>query len=237
MLISEYIEDIFTCASFEGEKEKALLLAKEFPIQGYNVKYYDHGQVLPSDSHRSPSVDYLVGKGNTLYLVELKTDHDSYDDFQAFRMLMAKKRGVAKLGEHYRDVVKATNKPRKYLSWAGYLLEKTKGGPIDQSREIMSGLEDVFCGYKKIEIVYLTLDDYWRRIRIKTDQIVFDTQKNRLGLEAGIRIITGNAPSEKLYQLSLTDFDLKIEEDYNIERKKTWELIKDILYDLKGIYS
>ena len=101
----------------------------------------------------------------------------------------------------------------------------------------MSGLEDVFCGYKKIEIVYLTLDDYWRRIRIKTDQIVFDTQKNRLGLEAGIRIITGNAPSEKLYQLSLTDFDLKIEEDYNIERKKTWELIKDILYDLKGIYS
>ena len=101
----------------------------------------------------------------------------------------------------------------------------------------MSGLEDVFCGYKKIEIVYLTLDDYWRRIRIKTDQIVYDTQKNRLGLEAGIRIITGNAPSEKLYQLSLTDFDLKIEEDYNIERKKTWELIKDILYDLKGIYS
>lgn len=91
MLISDFITDIFD-AFFPEEGENAVLLAKEFPIPGYvedAAGYYTQSAIA-----NSPAVDFLVLKGNTLYLVELKTNSSSYNDKQLLRMIMAKEIGV-----------------------------------------------------------------------------------------------------------------------------------------------
>lgn len=147
MLISEFINDIFDSYPELPGEGQAFFISKEFPIKNYtdhtskgksnNSKYYKE-----SGDNRSASVDYLVGKGDILYLTELKTDSNSFSDDQLVRMIMAKERGVDQLMEHYKKVLARTGKKDKRLYQFKQFAKNTDFTEVASIKQLSNNADD-----------------------------------------------------------------------------------------------
>ena len=111
MLISEFLAEAVGISELPGNGE-AVLVTKEFPIRGYKKK--KDFEYISTEINNSPSVDYLIKKGDVLYLTELKTDPHSFSEKQLIRMLIAKEHGINDLYQHYSEVLDSTKHSVKY---------------------------------------------------------------------------------------------------------------------------
>ncbi len=223
MLISEFIEDIFNSKAFNdciGRKDTAKLIAKEFPIKGYTEeKAKKDGYRVCRDSGiiNSPAVDYLVKKGNKLYLVELKTNSGSFHAGQLFRMIMAKRSGPDKIFAHYAEVLQHTDSKRKYQSQLKRMwevvadaavpfgiedLNRSKADKVNDER--LSDLKRHFRGFSEsfrdgADIVYLTLDQCPDKL---SGKFLYDGPEGELKIELRGRGDTESTGAVRKYAYS-----------------------------------
>ncbi|MBR2215864.1 MAG: hypothetical protein IJ849_08925 [Selenomonadaceae bacterium] len=127
MLISEFIEEM-VAAKMRKKLDAVKLLAKEFPIR------------TTDKNLRNAKVDYLVQVEDKIYLTELKTTNDSFQDTQAANMQNAVNRKAADLWDFFRQIVTSKEQNRvdsqKYAFTLKRLKEKVgweEGQPIPES--------------------------------------------------------------------------------------------------------
>ena len=151
MLISEFIEEIVYYKL--GKDEKAILIAKEFPItrvgqcglkeEGKNlIQKIKDGTVKSDDigKRQYASADYLIKCGNTLYLTELKTTNSSIDGVQLLNMLWTCEKGLESLYYRFFDLIKNYSieenalSDKKYFYTLKYMAERVLGK--DKVKEI-----------------------------------------------------------------------------------------------------
>ncbi len=198
MLISEYVADIVNDPVLPGEG-KPVLLAKEFPINGYK------------GVRNSPAVDYLVKRGDVLYLVELKTDRSSFSHDQLDRMKKASKSGIEGLMDRYIEVLAAgrdNDKQQKYWYQMDEMRRNLKSNgqdsgvgelPADKKDEndpVYKRLREKMQDISRIEILYIVLTK---------DCIAKD-----------------KSDTDKIYVRALDEYRPR-------DNKEQWELISDIL--------
>jgi hypothetical protein len=169
MLISEYINQIYDVYPNLPGEGPSYFITKEFPIKNYTVRSSQDNSNNSKDykvskDNRSASVDYLIGKGDILYLTELKTDLNSFSDTQLIRMLMAKELGIDQFIEHYKNVLTYTGKKGKRLYQFKQFLENTGLTEasyikkLTKNREDYSFLDKLKSRFSRIEIMYILLD-------------------------------------------------------------------------------
>ena len=158
MLISEFVCGIV--AKGLGGDHDFILLAKEFPIKAFTGDKTPYHLDIIKDkekpekdriSSRNAKVDYLLfdRKKEVLYLTELKTTKESFDEKQLIQMLYTAKLGAAESFRFYEQVIKASKQKRKYGHQSEELRKKLE-------------IEDFESGIKenwKIPCVYLTVGD------------------------------------------------------------------------------
>ena len=110
MLLSPFITDIVK----EGMNSNGrfVLLAKEFPLKVY-------------ENNKGPKVDYLLmdDSTNDLYLVELKTDNNSFNKKQYSIYLETQKN--SDIGENFCRIIKDNTQERYYENFG--LVTNVKG--------------------------------------------------------------------------------------------------------------
>lgn len=218
MLVSEFVPDIidgyFDKTHHEREhngsvkEDGALLLAKEFPLQGYSYDREKNMYTAHTDITNSPAADYLVKKGRRLLLIELKTDSGSFSDEQLFRMIMAAETdrcGAGSLFEHYSGVLNKTSEYDKYLAQAIHLA--TQSGMVTPTADYMEIADkkarkeclktlsqklSSYHDYSETETVYLTLGDLQERDYRHPDREYIFCYRNDEKNDAGIDKDRGN---------------------------------------------
>ena len=135
MLISGFIGEMI--AAQEG-CEKAMLLAKEFPI---HTEKDDEGEKTENGGNlRNAKVDYLVAAGKSLYLVELKTTKESYNENQKTRMVQVEKKGNKKLWAFFFRVIASKCRRKSELDSIKYMktwkrIQKEAKIPLEDESE------------------------------------------------------------------------------------------------------
>ena len=206
MLLSPFITDIVK----EGINSNGplVLLAKEFPLK------VDH-------NNKGPKVDYLLMDDSTsdLYIVELKTDNNSFDKEQYNKYLKTQENGD--IGENFCKIIKdntqeiyyrnfrkvmnveGSNKYIRTLKQMAKILDgRISGNPSNLSKEELAEAIRDFLKGQTIHIVYVSINE----IKVR------------------------NKPCEELYE-GIKNIHLDNIEMYknNPEKRDLWDLVHNII--------
>ena len=206
MLLSPFITDIVK----EGMNSNGrfVLLAKEFPLKVYQ-------------NNKGPKVDYLLmdDSTNDLYLVELKTDNNSFNKKQYSIYLETQKN--SDIGENFCRIIKDNTQERYYENFwlvtnvkgsnkyirmlkqiAKILDGRISGNPSNLSKEELAEEIRDFLKGQTIHIVYVSINE----------------------------IKVGNKSCEELYE-GIKNIHLDNIEMYknNPEKRSLWDLVHSII--------
>ena len=220
MLLSPFITDIVK----EGMNSNGrfVLLAKEFPLKvPKNNKEPKQNNKRPKQNNKGPKVDYLLmdDSTNDLYIVELKTDNNSFDAEQYNNYLKTQENGD--IGENFCKIIKdntqeiyyrnfrkvmnveGSNKYIRTLKQMAKILDgRISGNPSNLSKEELAEAIRDFLKGQTIHIVYVSINE--------------------------IRV--GNKPCEELYE-GIKNIHLDNIEMYknNPEKRDLWDLVHNII--------
>lgn len=237
MLLSPFVADIVR-QKF-AEKKKLHFLCKEFPIQpGKEIKQ-SKAEIAKSGIrhilafedkpkfYRPARVDYLLAsEEGTLYLAELKTADESYDDIQLLRMLHARELSAENLLHFFKEAQERTKQDEKYRFQED---EICRHAGVENLDDFMNKGR-----YDQIKIVYLTLDGLSR-----PKPAICELTGN-VPLKVELRSLDKNADKWKLNKLDTPPADIEITicniiKDYQIptddESKENWALTRLILQE------
>lgn len=163
MLLSPFITDIVKNGI--NSNGHLVLLAKEFPLKVYK-------------NNKGPKVDYLLmdDSTNDLYIVELKTDNNSFNTKQYNIYLETQKNGD--IGENFCRIIKDNTQERYYRNFEMvtnvkgsnkyirtlYQMEKILKGKLSintstgSKEELSEAIRDFLKG-KTIHIVYVSINE------------------------------------------------------------------------------
>ena len=206
MLLSPFITDIVK----EGMNSNGrfVLLAKEFPLKVYQ-------------NNKGPKVDYLLMDDSTsdLYIVELKTDNNSFDKEQYNKYLKTQENGD--IGENFCKIIKDNTQEKYYSNFrkvtnvkgsnkyirtlyqmADILDGRISGNPSNLSKEELAEAIRDFLKGQTIYIVYVSINE----IKVR------------------------NKPCEELYE-GIKNIHLDNIEMYknNPEKRNLWDLVHNII--------
>lgn len=171
MLLSDFICDLMRKKyDTRGKRKEVLMLAKEFP---YSKKPYNKQEKIL----KGPKVDYLIGIGDILYFVELKTDLGSFNttQYESYRKYVENVPGfsVSDLWDRYNEIIKKAGRSKNYFGYTGtekyrYQLDRMKKECKMEEEDDETFIHIIKGKYKKIKITYITFD--------KIDQLKKDEQ-------------------------------------------------------------
>ena len=206
MLLSPFITDIVK----EGMNSNGrfVLLAKEFPLKVY-------------ENNKGPKVDYLLmdDSTNDLYLVELKTDNNSFNKKQYSIYLETQKN--SDIGENFCRIIKDNTQERYYENFG--LVTNVKGS--NKYIRMLYQMAKILDGRISGNIAALSKDELAEAIREflkgQTIHIVYVSIN-----EIKVR----NKPCEELYE-GIKNIHLDNIEMYknNPEKRSLWDLVHSII--------
>lgn len=206
MLLSPFITDIVK----EGINSNGplVLLAKEFPLK------VDH-------NNKGPKVDYLLmdDSTNDLYIVELKTDNNSFNIKQYNTYLETQKNGD--IGENFCRIIKNNTKERYYRNFE--MVTNVKGS--NKYIRMLYQMAAILDGRISGNISTLSKEELAEAIRDfligQTIHIVYVSINE---------IKEGNKPCEELYG-GIKNIHLDNIEMYknNPEKRDLWDLVHNII--------
>ena len=206
MLLSPFITDIVK----EGMNSNGrfVLLAKEFPLKVY-------------ENNKGPKVDYLLmdDSTNDLYLVELKTDNNSFNKKQYSIYLETQKN--SDIGENFCRIIKDNTLERYYKNFG--LVTNVKGS--NKYIRMLKQMAKILDGRISGNIAALSKDELAEAIREflkgQTIHIVYVSIN-----EIKVR----NKPCEELYE-GIKNIHLDNIEMYknNPEKRSLWDLVHSII--------
>ena len=206
MLLSPFITDIVK----EGMNSNGrfVLLAKEFPLKVY-------------ENNKGPKVDYLLMDDSTsdLYLVELKTDNNSFNKKQYSIYLETQKN--SDIGENFCRIIKDNTQERYYENFG--LVTNVKGS--NKYIRMLKQMAKILDGRISGNIAALSKDELAEAIREflkgQTIHIVYVSIN-----EIKVR----NKPCEELYE-GIKNIHLDNIEMYknNPEKRDLWDLVHNII--------
>ena len=206
MLLSPFITDIVK----EGMNSNGrfVLLAKEFPLKVY-------------ENNKGPKVDYLLmdDSTNDLYLVELKTDNNSFNKKQYSIYLETQKN--SDIGENFYRIIKDNTQERYYENFG--LVTNVKGS--NKYIRMLKQMAKILDGRISGNIAALSKDELAEAIREflkgQTIHIVYVSIN-----EIKVR----NKPCEELYE-GIKNIHLDNIEMYknNPEKRSLWDLVHSII--------
>ena len=206
MLLSPFITDIVK----EGMNSNGrfVLLAKEFPLKVYK-------------NNKGPKVDYLLMDDSTsdLYLVELKTDNNSFNKKQYSIYLETQKN--SDIGENFCRIIKDNTQERYYENFG--LVTNVKGS--NKYIRVLKQMAKILDGRISGNIAALSKDELAEAIREflkgQTIHIVYVSIN-----EIKVR----NKPCEELYE-GIKNIHLDNIEMYknNPEKRSLWDLVHSII--------
>ena len=206
MLLSPFITDIVK----EGMNSNGrfVLLAKEFPLKVYQ-------------NNKGPKVDYLLmdDSTNDLYLVELKTDNNSFNKKQYSIYLETQKN--SDIGENFCRIIKDNTQERYYENFG--LVTNVKGS--NKYIRMLKQMAKILDGRISGNIAALSKDELAEAIREflkgQTIHIVYVSIN-----EIKVR----NKPCEELYE-GIKNSHLDNIEMYknNPEKRSLWDLVRSII--------
>ena len=206
MLLSPFITDIVK----EGMNSNGrfVLLAKEFPLKVY-------------ENNKGPKVDYLLmdDSTNDLYLVELKTDNNSFNKKQYSIYLETQKN--SDIGENFCRIIKDNTQERYYENFG--LVTNVKGS--NKYIRMLKQMAKILDGRISGNIAALSKDELAEAIREflkgQTIHIVYVSIN-----EIKVR----NKPCEELYE-GIKNIHLDNIEMYknNPEKRDLWDLVHSII--------
>ena len=206
MLLSPFITDIVK----EGMNSNGrfVLLAKEFPLKVY-------------ENNKGSKVDYLLmdDSTNDLYLVELKTDNNSFNKKQYSIYLETQKN--SDIGENFCRIIKDNTQERYYENFG--LVTNVKGS--NKYIRMLKQMAKILDGRISGNIAALSKDELAEAIREflkgQTIHIVYVSIN-----EIKVR----NKPCEELYE-GIKNIHLDNIEMYknNPEKRSLWDLVHSII--------
>ena len=206
MLLSPFITDIVK----EGMNSNGgfVLLAKEFPLKVY-------------ENNKGPKVDYLLmdDSTNDLYLVELKTDNNSFNKKQYSIYLETQKN--SDIGENFCRIIKDNTQERYYENFG--LVTNVKGS--NKYIRMLKQMAKILDGRISGNLAALSKDELAEAIREflkgQTIHIVYVSIN-----EIKVR----NKPCEELYE-GIKNIHLDNIEMYknNPEKRSLWDLVHSII--------
>ena len=206
MLLSPFITDIVK----EGMNSNGrfVLLAKEFPLKVY-------------ENNKGPKVDYLLmdDSTNDLYLVELKTDNNSFNKKQYSIYLETQKN--SDIGENFCRIIKDNTREKYYRNFG--LVTNVKGS--NKYIRMLYQMAKILDGRISGNIAALSKDELAEAIREflkgQTIHIVYVSIN-----EIKVR----NKPCEELYE-GIKNIHLDNIEMYknNPEKRSLWDLVHSII--------
>ena len=206
MLLSPFITDIVK----EGMNSNGrfVLLAKEFPLKVY-------------ENNKGPKVDYLLmdDSTNDLYLVELKTDNNSFNKKQYSIYLETQKN--SDIGENFCRIIKDNTREKYYKNFG--LVTNVKGS--NKYIRMLYQMAKILDGRISGNIAALSKDELAEAIREflkgQTIHIVYVSIN-----EIKVR----NKPCEELYE-GIKNIHLDNIEMYknNPEKRSLWDLVHSII--------
>ena len=211
MLLSPFITDIVK----EGMNSNGrfVLLAKEFPLKVY-------------ENNKGPKVDYLLmdDSTNDLYLVELKTDNNSFNKKQYSIYLETQKN--SDIGENFCRIIKDNTQERYYENFG--LVTNVKGS--NKYIRMLKQMAKILDGRISGNIAALSKDELAEAIKEflkgQTIHIVYVSIN-----EIKVR----NKPCEELYE-GIKNIHLDNIEMYknNPEKRNLWDLVHNIIKKTNG---
>ena len=211
MLLSPFITDIVK----EGMNSNGgfVLLAKEFPLKVY-------------ENNKGPKVDYLLmdDSTNDLYLVELKTDNNSFNKKQYSIYLETQKN--SDIGENFCRIIKDNTQERYYENFG--LVTNVKGS--NKYIRMLKQMAKILDGRISGNIAALSKDELAEAIREflkgQTIHIVYVSIN-----EIKVR----NKPCEELYE-GIKNIHLDNIEMYknNPEKRNLWDLVHNLIKQTNG---
>ena len=206
MLLSPFITDIVK----EGMNSNGrfVLLAKEFPLKVY-------------ENNKGPKVDYLLMDDSTsdLYIVELKTDNNSFDKEQYNKYLKTQENGD--IGENFCKIIKDNTQERYYTNFEMVTNVKGSNKYIRMLCQMAKILDGRIAGNKatlsKEELAEVIRDF----LKGQTIHIVYVSINE---------IKVGNKSCEELYE-GIKNIHLDNIEMYknNPEKRDLWDLVHSII--------
>ena len=206
MLLSPFITDIVK----EGMNSNGrfVLLAKEFPLKVY-------------ENNKGPKVDYLLMdySTNDLYLVELKTDNNSFNKKQYSIYLETQKN--SDIGENFCRIIKDNTREKYYRNFG--LVTNVNGS--NKYIRMLKQMAKILDGRISGNIAALSKDELAEAIREflkgQTIHIVYVSIN-----EIKVR----NKPCEELYE-GIKNIHLDNIEMYknNPEKRDLWDLVHSII--------
>ena len=206
MLLSPFITDIVK----EGMNSNGrfVLLAKEFPLKVY-------------ENNKGPKVDYLLMDDSTsdLYIVELKTDNNSFNKKQ-YRIYLETQKN-SDIGENFCRIIKDNTQERYYENFE--LVTNVKGS--NKYIRVLKQMAKILDGRISGNIAALSKDELAEAIREflkgQTIHIVYVSIN-----EIKVR----NKPCEELYE-GIKNIHLDNIEMYknNPEKRNLWDLVHNII--------
>ena len=206
MLLSPFITDIVK----EGMNSNGrfVLLAKEFPLKVY-------------ENNKGPKVDYLLmdDSTNDLYLVELKTDNNSFNKKQYSIYLETQKN--SDIGENFCRIIKDNTQERYYENFG--LVTNVKGS--NKYIRMLKQMAKILDGRISGNLAALSKDELAEAIREflkgQTIHIVYVSIN---------KIKVRNKPCEELYE-GIKNIHLDNIEMYknNPEKRDLWDLVHSII--------
>ena len=224
MLLSPFITDIVKNGI--NSNGHLVLLAKEFPLKAsQNNKGPKVDYLLMDDStkdnNKGPKIDYLLMDDSTgeLYIVELKTDNNSFDTEQYNKYSKTQENGD--IGENFCKIIKDNTQERYYSNFrkvtnvkgsnkyirmlcqmAKILDGRISGNPSKLSKEELAEAIRDFLKGQTIHIVYVSINE----IKVR------------------------NKPCEELYG-GIKNIHLDNIEMYknNPEKRNLWDLVHNII--------
>ena len=206
MLLSPFITDIVK----EGMNSNGrfVLLAKEFPLKVY-------------ENNKGPKVDYLLmdDSTNDLYLVELKTDNNSFNKKQYSIYLETQKN--SDIGENFCRIIKDNTQERYYENFG--LVTNVKGS--NKYIRMLKQMAKILDGRISGNIAALSKDELAEAIRefLKGQMIhIVYVSINEIKVR--------NKPCEELYE-GIKNIHLDNIEMYknNPEKRSLWDLVHSII--------
>lgn len=206
MLLSPFITDIVKNGI--NSNGHLVLLAKEFPLKVHQ-------------NNKGPKVDYLLmdDSTNDLYIVELKTDNNSFDKEQYNKYLETQKNGD--IGENFCRIIKDNTQEKYYRNFE--ICTNVKGSNkyirmLCQMAEILDGRISGNRATLSKEELAEAIRDF---LKGQTIHIVYVSIN-----EIKVR----NKPCEELYE-GIKNIHLDNIEMYknNPEKRNLWDLVHNII--------
>ena len=226
MLISEFLAETVEASGLPGNG-KSILVTKEFPIRGYKKR--KDFEYISTEINNSPSVDYLIKKGDVLYLTELKTDPLSFSEKQLIRMLIAKEHGINDLYQHYTEILDSTKHCTKYDFQSGQVADNIGSS---QWNKCIKSIEILYVELKANHISSLDHNQQFKiykadnknnseEVEYVFDGVLSELKENGRGLR--VSSYNSNGIKKNIYIMSLDKIELPNNTLWNDIKKEILE--------------